>query len=125
MELPTVKPAELKYSRDVLLEISNEMIYKLPGCRSDRSHRTELNKQIHLVLRGCHVWVSISCAAIHNRFLKVVFVVILYSIFAHLLCRTGKGIAAEHIVRQPSLLSMRILHMYFAAQEKELPLNNS
>ena len=105
MELPTVKPAELKCSRDVSLEISNEMIYKLPGCRSDRSHKTELNKQIHLVLKGLHMWVSISCVAIHNRFLKVVFVVIIYSIFANLLCRTGKGIAAEHIVRQPSLLS--------------------
>ena len=73
------------------------------------------------------VWfgISISCAAIHNRFLKVVFVVILCSFFAHLLCRTGNGIAAEYIVGQPSLLSMRILHMYFAAQEMELPLNNS
>ena len=44
--------------------------------------------------------------------------------FAHVFGHAGKGIT-EHIVRQTSLLSMRILHMYFAAQEKELPLNNS
>ena len=45
--------------------------------------------------------------------------------WAHLFCRTGKGFAAENVVQRSSLFSMQIMHMYFAAQEKELPLNNS
>ena len=55
LELPTVKPAELKYSRDVSLDYSSQRIYKLPCCRSDRSHETELNQQ-KLIKRKVWVW---------------------------------------------------------------------
>ena len=42
--------------------------------------------------------------------------------FAHIFCRTGKGIAAE--VPKVVFVEMlcKILHTYFAAKEKELPL---
>ena len=45
MELPTVKPAELKYSRDVSL--GKVKRWQITCCRSDSSHETELNQQIH------------------------------------------------------------------------------
>ena len=43
--------------------------------------------------------------------------------FAHIFCRTGKGIAAE--VPKVVFVEMlcKILNRYFAAQEKELQLN--
>ena len=45
MELPTLKPAELKYSRDVSL--GKVKRWQITCCRSDSSHETELNQQIH------------------------------------------------------------------------------
>ena len=107
MELPTVKPAKLKYSlRVVLLDLVKEII-QITCCQFDRSHRTELIQQentkfqlfgLFVPFPVDHVWVwfgiSISCAAIHNRFETVVF--------ASILCRIG--------------------HTYSAAQEKDLPL---
>ena len=45
MELPTVKPAKLKYSlRVVLLDLEKEII-QITCCQFDRSHRTELIQQ--------------------------------------------------------------------------------
>ena len=103
-----MKPAKLKYSlRVVLLDLVKEII-QITCCQLDRSHRTELNQQeqtkfqlfsLFVPFPVEHVWIwfgiSISCAAIHNRFETVVF--------ASILCRIG--------------------HIYFAAQEKDLPLN--
>ena len=94
MELPTVKPAELKYSRDVPLD--NVMRWYTNYLLSvwqvawDRAKPADTDNKKGWVWFG-----SISCAAIHDRFPKVVFVVILW----------------------------RILQTYFAAQEMELPLN--
>ena len=88
-----MKPAKLKYSlRVVLLDLVKEII-QITCCQLDRSHRTELNQQektkfqlfgLFVPFPVDHMWVwfgiSISCAAIHNRFLKVVFVIILCTI---------------------------------------------
>ena len=89
MELPTVKPAKLKYSlRVVLLDLVKEII-QITCCQLDRSHRTELNQQeqtkfqlfsLFVLFPVEHVWIwfglSTSCAAIHNRFQKVVFALV-------------------------------------------------
>ena len=80
-----MKPAKLKYSlRVVLLDLVKEII-QITCCQLDRSHRTELIQQentkfqlfgLFVPFPVDHVWVwfgiSISCAAIHNRFETVV-----------------------------------------------------
>ena len=96
-EVPTVKPAQLKYSRDVLLDnvmrwYTNYLVVGQTGQIGQSLNSRCTKKEMSVT---CGFGISFSCAAIHNRFRKVVFVVIV----------------------------CRIEHMYPAAQEKDLPLN--
>ena len=65
--------------------------------------------------------VSISCAAIHDRFPKVVFVEVLCSILNTYFAAQEMELLLN-ILLQSSLLNENCPHV-FAAQEKELPLN--
>ena len=96
-EVPTVKPAQLKYSRDVLLDnvmrwYTNYLVVGQTGQIGQSLNSRCTKKEMSVT---CGFGISFSCAAIHNRLRKVVFVVIV----------------------------CRIDHMYPAAQEKDLPLN--
>ena len=121
-EVPTVKPAQLKYSRDVLLDnvmrwYTNYLAVGQTGRIGQSMNSRCTQKEMSVT---CGFGISFSCAAIHDRLPKVVFVVILCRILPYRKrnCRWTYCAAAVSVV-------MRILHMYFAAQEKELPLNNS
>ena len=96
-EVPTVKPAQLKYSRDVLLDnvmrwYTNYLVVGQTGQIGQSLNSRCTKKEMSVT---CGFGISFSCAAIHNRFRNVVFVVIV----------------------------CRIEHTYPAAQEKDLLLN--
>ena len=123
LELPTVKPAELKYSQDVSLDYSSQRIYKLPCCRSDRSHETKLNQQKHKK-RKVWVWLFYFLCGNSRPVSKSRLCCNSLQYFEHIFCCAGNGIAAEHIVAVVFVVNENCPHV-FAAQEKELLLNNS
>ena len=89
------------------------MIYKLPCCRSDRSHKTELYLQMN-TKRKVLVWFGLFPVRQFTTGLQKSSLLWIFAGFFH----AGKGIAAEHIVRQSSLLSMRIVLMYLPHRKK-------
>ena len=89
------------------------MIYKLPCCRSDRSHKTKLYLQMH-TKRKVSVWFGLFPVRQFTTGFQKLSLLWFFAGF----CHAGKGIAAEHIVRQSSLLSMRIVLMYLPHRKK-------
>ena len=93
MELPTAKPAELKYSRDVSLDKGNGMknhLLSLWQFAWDRAKSADTHKK-----KGWVFVCSISCAAIHKPVSNSRLCCNYLHDFALVFCRIGKGIAAE------------------------------
>ena len=89
------------------------MIYKLPCCRSDRSHKTELYLQMQ-TKRKVWVWFGLFPVRQFTTGFQKSSLLWFFAGF----CHAGKGIAAEHIVRQSSQLSMRIVLMYLPHRKR-------
>ena len=100
---------------------SSQKIYKLPCCRSDRSHETKLNLQKH-IKRKVWVWLFYFLCGNSRPVSKSRLCCNSLQDFAHIFCCAGNGIAAEHIVAVVFVVNENCPHV-FAAQEKELLLN--
>ena len=120
--LPTVKPAD-QILTGRLTWFSSQKIYKLPCCHSDRSHETKLNLQKH-IKRKVLVWLFYFLRGNSRPVSKSRLCCNSLQDFAHIFCRAGNGIAAEHIVAIVFVVNENCPRV-FDAQEKELLLNNT